>query len=169
MGVTQEIWLAPAAVLPQENGPDWLDVVDDKPWSAGSGFHRGFSSSFRVRPGRKVWFHFPFALPASSTVHQASLLWETEDEAIISWVCLHHGGMQRQHLCEPDRPLNGTAEPFDPPELWRHFYPPSNRLRTDLPVSPVMETRFGVQLCVQVDGPGVVRFYGAGLRCLLPQ
>lgn len=164
MGMTQEIWLAPAAVQLQEHGPDWLDVVDDQPWSAQSGFHRGFCSSFRVRPDRKVWFHFPFQLPAEAVVDQASLLWETTEGAIISWVCVHHGGMERQHLCEPGRPLDGTAEPFDLPELWSHFYPPSNRLRTDLPVDPAIRTRFGMQLCVLVDGPGIVRFYGAGLR-----
>ncbi|BBF72038.1 hypothetical protein [Sphingomonas bisphenolicum] len=164
MGMTQELWLAPAAVQLQESGPDWLDVVDDKDWSNGGGFHRGFSSSFRVRPERKVWFHFPFQLPTGGVVDQVSLLWETEEGACISWVCVHHGGMHRQHVCEPNTPLTGTPEPFDPPELWRQFYPASNRLRTDLPVAPVIETRFGFQLCVQVDGPGVVRFYGAGLR-----
>lgn len=164
MGETQEIWLAPAAIQLQESGSDWLDVVDEKPWSNGSGFHRGFSSSFRIRPDRQVWFHFPFQLQAGLIVDQASLLWETEEGAVINWVCLHHGGMQRQHLCEPNVPLTGEPERFDPPEEWRRFYPPSHRLRTDLPVEPAIDTRFGVQLCVLVDGPGIVRFYGAGLR-----
>lgn len=166
--MTQELWLAPAAVQLQESGADWLDIVDDQPWSQGGGFHRGFSSSFRVRPNRKVWFHFPFQLPAGGIVDQVSLLWETQDGACISWVCVHHGGMDRQHLCEPNIALTGVPEPFDPPEMWRQYYPPSHRLRTDLPVDPVIETRFGVQLCVQVDGPGVVRFYGAGLRFTPP-
>jgi hypothetical protein len=168
MGVTQEIWLAPAAVRLQESGPDWLGMVDEKPWSDGGGFHRGFSSSFRIHPDRKVWFHFPFQLPAGAIVDRVSLLWETEEDAAITWVCVHHGGMDRQHLCEPNVPIGGTAEPFDPPALWRNFYPPANRLRTDLPVEPAMHTRFGVQLCVQVDGPGIVRFYGAGLRLVTP-
>jgi hypothetical protein len=168
MGVTREIWLAPAAVQLQESGPDWLGVVDDKDWSEGGGFHRGFSSSFRVCPDRKVWFHFPFQLPAGGVVDQVSLLWETDEGATITWVCVHHGGMERQHLCEPNVPLAGTPEPFDPPEMWRQFYPASNRQRTDLMVAPVIDTRFGVQLCVQVDGPGIVRFYGAGLRFTSP-
>ncbi|WP_375195302.1 hypothetical protein [Sphingobium sp.] len=159
-----EIWLAPAAVQLQEIGPDWLDIVDEKDWTTGFGFHRGFSSSFRVRPGRQVWFHFPFQLQSGIRVDQASLLWETEEAARISWVCVHHGGMQRQHLCEPNVPLTGTPAPFDPPAEWRQFYPPSNRLRTDLPVEPAITTCYGMQLCVLVDGPGIIRFYGAALR-----
>ncbi|HUD91697.1 hypothetical protein [Sphingobium sp.] len=164
MRLAREIWLAPAAVQLQEHGPEWLDIVDDKEWSKGSGFHRGFCSSFRIHPDRKVWFHFPFQLPAGGIVDQVSLLWETEDGASVSWVCVHHGGMHRQHLCEPNVPLTGSPEPFDPPALWRQYYPSSNRVRTDLAVKPAVEMRFGFQLCVQVDGPGVVRFYGAGLR-----
>jgi len=168
MGLSQELWLAPAAVQLQESGADWIDVVDDQPWSQGRGFHRGFSSSFRIRPDRKIWFHFPFQLPAGSLVDQVSLLWESEEGAILSWVCVHHGGMERQHLCPPNQPMTGTPEPFDPPEMWRHYYPACNRLRTDLPISPAITTRFGFQLCVQADGPGIVRFYGAGLRLANP-
>jgi hypothetical protein len=164
MGVTQEVWLAPAAVQLQEHGPHWLDIVDDQPWSADNGFHRGFSSSFRIRPDRKVWFHFPFQLPSNALVDEASILWEAQEGASINWVCIHHGGLHRQHLCEPNRPLDGTPEPFDPPELWKQFYPVAHRLRTDLPVDPPIETRFGIQLCVLADGPGIIRFYGAGLR-----
>ncbi|WP_334185834.1 hypothetical protein [Novosphingobium sp.] len=160
----QDIWLAPAAVQVQETGPEWLDVVDDKDWSVAGGFHRGFSSSFRVRPDRKVWFHFPFQLPAGGLVDQVSLLWETSEGAAISWVCVHHGGMHRQHVCEPNVALDGTPVPFSPPEQWREFYPACDRRRTDLSVVPAIETSAGFQLCVQVDGPGIVRFYGAGLR-----
>ena len=160
----QEIWLAPAAVQLQETGPDWLDVVDGKEWSDGNGFHRGFCSSFRVKPERKVWFHFPFQLPAGGIVDQVSLLWETSEGAAISWVCVHHGGMHRQHLCAPNQPLSGEPVPFDPPEQWREFYPPCARLRTDLAVTPAIRTHAGFQLCAQVDGPGIVRFYSAGLR-----
>ena len=159
-----EIWVAPAAVVPQERGPDWFDVVDDKAWSDQDGFHRGFCSSFRIRPDRQVWFHFPFQLPAGRMIDRASLLWETEEGAGIAWLCLHHGGMERRHLFEPGAPLIGRAEPFDPPAQWRHFYPPSNRRRADVAIDPPQHTRFGVQLCVLVDGPGVVRFYGAALR-----
>lgn len=168
MGVNQEIWVSPAAVQLQEQGPDYLDIVDDQPWSAQSGFHRGFSSSFRIRPERKLWFHFPFQLPTQVTVHRALLLWETEGDAAINWVCVHHGGMHRQHLFEPGAPLTGTPVPFDPPEQWRHFYPASHRLLSDLPIAPAIDSRFGVQLCVLAEGPGVVRFYGAGLSILAP-
>lgn len=164
MGVTREIWVAPAAVQLQEHGPDWLDVVDDKPWSSENGFHRGFCSSFRIRPERQIWFHFPFQVPVGGSIDQVSLLWETEEGAKVSWACVHHGGMERRHLYEPNAPLNGVPEPFDPPDMWRKFYPAAKRMRADMAVEPAISTRFGFQLCILVDGPGVVRFYGAGLR-----
>lgn len=161
--MSEEIWLAPAAVVVQERGPEWLDIVDDKNWSAQDGFHRGFCSSFRIRPERQVWFHFPFQIPSGRLIDQASLLWETSEEAAVTWVCVHHGGMERQHLCEPGKPLAGTPAPFTPPAQWSHFCPPSARQRIDLKIDPI-STRFGIQLCILVDGPGVVRFYGAGVR-----
>lgn len=70
--MSDEVWLAPAAVIVQERGAEWMDVVDDKPWSSDSGFHRGFCSSFRIRPDRQVWFHFPFQIPAGRVVEGVS-------------------------------------------------------------------------------------------------
>jgi hypothetical protein len=161
--MSEEVWLAPAAMVVQERGPEWMEVVDDKPWSSDSGFHRGFCSSFRIRPERQVWFHFPFQLPAGRVVDGASLLWEASEGAMLTWACVHHGGLERQHLCDPGVPMTGVAEPFDPPEQWRQYYPEHARLRTDLAVAPIA-VRYGVQLCILADGPGIVRFYGAGLR-----
>ncbi|MFC3443088.1 hypothetical protein ACFOKF_18110 [Sphingobium rhizovicinum] len=107
---------------------------------------------------------FPLSDPGRGIIDQVSLLWETEGAAKVSWACVHHGGMERQHLYEPNVPLNGVPEPFDPPEMWRKFYPTANRMRADMAVKPAILTRFGFQLCILADGPGVVRFYGAGLR-----
>jgi hypothetical protein len=67
-------------------------------------------------------------------------------------------------LSERGQPLAGVHEPFDPPELWRQYYPPARRLLSALPVEPAIATRFGVQLCLLVCGPGIIRFYGAGAR-----
>lgn len=164
---TVETWLPPAAVQLQEHGPDWLEIVDGKPWSAEQGFHRGFSSSFRLRAGREIWFHFPFPTPAGASVDRVSLLWECADGAAITWAVLHHGGMDRRHLFEPGTPLTGTPEPFDPPAQWRQYYPACARVRADLPVDPPMPLHFGLQLCVLVragEQAGTVRFYGAGAR-----
>ncbi|WP_300117395.1 hypothetical protein [Sphingobium sp.] len=163
--MSQEIWLAPASVVVQERGPEWLDIVDDKPWSSASGFHRGFCSSFRLRPDRQIWFHFPFQVPVGYVVDRASFLWETDEGASLTWACVHHGGLDRQHLSEPGAAITGMSEPFDPPEQWRQFYPDHARVRTDLAVTPIA-VRFGIQLCILADGPGVVRFYGAGLRII---
>ena len=111
-----------------------------------------------------MWFHYPFQMHAGAYVEQVSLLGETEAGAAVTWICVHHGGMQRQHLGEPNVALKGRPEPFEPPEQWKEFYPPCNRQRIDLPVEPAIETSAGFQICVQVDGPGIVRFYSAGLR-----
>lgn len=159
-----EVWLPGAAVRLQERGPEWLDVIDDQPWSDQSGSLRGFFSTFRIRPDRDVWFHFPFPTPSATRLDQVSLLWETLEGAAVFWVCLHHGGMERIPLTERGGALPAVAVPFEPPDEWRHYYPPANRMLSEIPVEPAISARFGVQLCVLVRGPGIVRFYGAGAR-----
>lgn len=171
MGLT-EIWLPPAAIQIQEQGPEYFEVVDGKPWSDQTGFHRGFSTSFRIRAGKEVWFHFPFPTPVrqntATEVHaeSVSLLWETEGGAQISWVVLHHGGIHRQHLTEPGVPISGRPQPYEPPAQWRQYYPDCAPIKTDLAVEPPMRMEFGLQLCVLAraeEAPGTIRFYGAGV------
>ena len=162
LGVT-DYWLAPAAIVPQEAGPDWLGVVDQAAWTNGRGFYRGFSSSFAIRPNKDVWFHWPFQVSAGTQLSGFKLLWETEGAARICWAVAHHGGSERIPLTERLAGLSGDAIPFDPPELWRDRYPPMQRILSDLPLDEALTVRFGVQLCIMVAGNagGIVRFYGA--------
>jgi hypothetical protein len=162
MGVTER-WLAPAAVVPQQVGPDWLGVVDNEPWTEGRGFHRGFSSSFTILPERDVWFHWPFQVAAGTPVSGFKLLWETEGDCRIGWVIAHHGGCERIQLTERLAAVTGEKVPFDPPELWRQYYPPMARILSDFPLAEPLVPRFGVQLCVMATGAGVIRFYGAAV------
>jgi hypothetical protein len=169
-GIVERIWLPSAAVVPQERGPEYLEAVDGADWSEGVGFHRGFFSSFRVRAGKEMWFHFPLPTPVVRdgrplALADVSLLWETLDGARIIWLVLQHGGMERRPLTERLAEPASVPVPFDPPEQWRQYYPASNRRLTEIPFDPPMPLRFGVQLCVGVsaaDGVGTVRFYGAG-------
>jgi hypothetical protein len=156
-----EHWLAPAAVVSQHAGPDWLGVTDGEPWSEGRGFHRGFSSSFAIPVGRDVWFHWPFQIAGGTTLTGFKLLWETVDDARIGWAVAHHGGSERIELTARLAEVTGEPVPFDPPEAWRQYYPPMHRILSDLPLPAPLTTRFGVQLCIMVQGGGTVRFYGA--------
>ena len=170
MGIVARYWVPSAAVELQERGPEFLAAVDDAEWSEGVGFHRGFFSTFRVRKGRQVWFHFPMPTPTEIDgkplfLDRVSLLWETLDDAAIGWIVLQHGGMERRPLTERLETPASEAVPFDPPEQWREYYPKSHRRLTTLPLEPRVGLRFGVQLCVMVHAPhqdGTVRFYGAG-------
>ncbi len=160
-----ELWLSPAAVVPQQTGPDWLGAVDGEPWTQGRGFHRGFSSSFAIPPGKDVWFHWPFQIAAGAQVSGFRLLWETQGAAKIGWAVAHHGGAERLPLTERLAELSGEAVAFDPPELWRDYYPPMQRVLSELPLRDPIIARFGVQLCIMVAGNagGTVRFYGAAV------
>ncbi len=161
-----EHWLAPAAVVPQQAGSDWIGVTDGEPWTEGRGYHRGFSSSFAVPAGKEVWFHWPFQLAAGTRVTGFRLLWETFDDARLAWTVAHHGGSERLPLTERLAEPAGEAVPFDPPELWRDRYPPMQRILSDLPLTGGLTTRFGMQLCIMVvggSGGGTVRFYGAAV------
>ncbi|MCW1402630.1 hypothetical protein OKA06_09910 [Novosphingobium sp. MW5] len=103
MTIIARHWVPSAAVVPQERGPEFLAVVDGADWSEGVGFHRGFFSTFRVRAGKAVWFHFPLPTPVEIggqpvSLAEVSLLWECLEGAKIGWMCLQHGGMDRIEL-----------------------------------------------------------------------
>lgn len=171
MRIISRQWVPSAAVRLQEQGPDYLAPVDDADWSEGVGFLRGFFSTFRIRAGRDVWFHFPLPTPVEQDGEQlfldsVSLLWETLDGARIGWIVAQHGGCERLPLTERLAAPPAVPEPFAPPEQWRQYYPVMDRQRTDIALRPHLLLRFGVQLCVMVSAPadadGAVRFYGAG-------
>lgn len=171
MGViTNRIWLPSAAVVPQERGSDYFAPVDGAEWSEGFGWHRGFFSSFRLCAGREAWFHFPLPTPVMrdgrpQALAEISLLWEVTDGARIHWLVLQHGGMDRIPLTERESEPDSEAVPFDPPEQWRQYYPSSARRLTTIAFDPLLQLRFGVQLCVGVrasESDGTIRFYGAG-------
>ena len=161
-----ELWLPPAAVVPQESGPAWFDAVDGMEWSAGRGFYRGFSTSIALRPGKDARFHVPFPTVAGSVVERFRLLWETGGDARLGWVICHHGGAERLPLTERLAPVESVAEPFTPPEEWRKYHPAMDRRLSDFPLATPFAARFGVQLCVLALGGehgGIVRFYGAAV------
>lgn len=171
MTVVTRNWVPAAAVVPQERGPDFFGTVDDAAWSEGTGFYRGFFTSFRLRAGKSVWFHWP--LPTAVEIngqplalHSTSLLWETLDGASIGWVTLQHGGMDRIELTPRMQPPPSVAVPFEPAPEFRPYCPQSNRQLSEFLLPAPLALRFGVQLCVMVCAPpeheGTVRFYGAG-------
>lgn len=168
--VKSRIWLPSAAVQLQERGPKFIAAVDGADWSEGVGFHRGFFSTFRIRSGKEVWFHFPFPTPVEEHGRQGSLLgvsllWEAIDGASIHWIVLQHGGMDRMPLTERLTEPPSTPVPFDPPAQWREYYPAADRRLTEIPLEPPLPLHFGVQLCIGVraaQSDGTIRFYGAG-------
>ncbi|HKT86030.1 MAG TPA: hypothetical protein VJQ77_08100 [Novosphingobium sp.] len=170
MNLLHRQWLASAAVVPQERGPEFLGIIDDAPWSEGLGFNRGFFSAFRVRAGKDVWFHWPFPTPVLADGRQLyltgmNLLWEVADGARIGWITLQHGGMDRMELSPRQAAPDSIEVPFDcPPEL-RKWYPAVNRRLTRLALPEPLPLTYGVQLSVLVSAgeqDGTVRFYGAG-------
>lgn len=170
MRIVARHWVPSAAVVPQERGSEFLAPVDGADWSEGQGFHRGFFSAFRVRAGKDVWFHFPLPTPVEQEGRQLclaslSLMWEAPDGACIGWIVAQHGGMERLPLTERLGPVPSEPVPFEPPELWREYYPASARRLTELTLAPPLPLRFGVQLCVMVTAQAqdaTIRFYGAG-------
>lgn len=168
------IWLPAAAVVPQERGPDYLAAVDGAAWSEGIGFHRGFFSTFRIRAGRDVWFHFPLPTPVEQdgkamAVSEVSLLWECLEGASIGWICLQHGGMERLPLTERLVPPPSRPVPHAVPAAAAAYHPAGLRQLTELPLQPPLALRFGIQLCVMVraaDTDATVRLYGAGAAFL---
>lgn len=168
--IVEQVWVPSASVVPQERGSEFIAPVDGADWSEGVGFHRGFFSSFRIRAGKDVWFHFP--IPTSvrrngeaRALAGLSLLWEVLDSARITWLVLQHGGMERIPLTERLAEPPSEPVPFHPPERWRDYYPQSNRRLTEIQLDHPLALRFGIQLSVGVraaDADGTVRFYGAG-------
>lgn len=168
--IVEKIWLPGAAVVLQERGSDFIAPVDGADWSDGCGFYRGFFTAFRIRAGKDVWFHFPLPTPVrrdgrSLALSGLTLLWETMDEAVLTWVVLQHGGMERLPLTERLAPVPSVPVPFDPPEKWREFYPASDRRLSTFPMPEPLPLSFGLQLSIGVrtgERDGTVRFYGAG-------
>lgn len=170
MGIISRHWVPAAAVVPQERGPEFLAPVDGADWSDGIGFYRGFFSTFRIRSGKSVWFHFPLPVPTEQggmtlQLAEVELLWEVLDGARIDWMTVQHGGMDRIELTPRLTSPDSVSVPFEPEPEFRPWCPETNRQLSRIPLSPILPMRFGVQLCVMVSAPdrdGTVRFYGAG-------
>ena len=170
MTILESVWVPSAAVVPQERGADFFAPVDGADWSEGTGYNRGFFSSFRLRAGKDAWFHFPIPTPVRSggvplALARISLLWEVAEGASISWLVLQHGGMERIPLTERLTTPPSVPVPFDPPEQWRDYYPASNRQLSEISMDPPLPLRFGLQLSVGITAPeseGLVRCTGAG-------
>lgn len=175
-GISDSIWVPGAAVVLQERGSDFVAAADGANWSEGHGFYRGFFTAFRIRAGKDVWFHFPFPTPVRRDTKPlalvaTTLLWETLDEAELTWIVLQHGGMERLPLTERLAPVVSDPVPFAPPEQWREYYPASNRRLSRFAMSEPLPLRFGLQLSVGVRAArqdGTVRFYGAGADFCTP-
>lgn len=174
--IAERIWVPSAAVVPQQRGAQFIAPVDDADWSEGIGFNRGFFSAFRIRKGQDVWFHFPLPTPVQRGGRQValasvSLLWETLDDAAITWVVLQHGGMDRLPLTERLVVPVSVKVPFDPPELWQEYYPASDRRLSEFTLPEPLPLQFGLQLSIGIgaaEQDGTIRFYGAGAAfCLV--
>lgn len=163
-------WVPAAAVVPQERGPDYIGIVDEADWSNGVGFYRGFFSTFRIKAGKSVWFHFPLPTPVEQdgkqlALHSVSLLWETLDGARIDWMTVQHGGMDRIELIPRLTSPAAVPVPFEPDPDFRRYCPVTNRQLSEIVMPSPLPLRFGVQLCVMISASGedgTVRFYGAG-------
>ncbi len=170
MTIVARHWVPAAAVVPQERGPEYLGVVDEADWSEGVGFYRGFFSTFRIKAGKDVWFHFPLPTPVEQAgqqlaLHSVSLLWEVLDGAQINWMTVQHGGMDRIELIPRLTSPESVPVPFEPEPDFRKYCPVTNRHLSEIVMPTPLPLRFGVQLCVLVSAPeqdGTVRFYGAG-------
>lgn len=170
MGIISRHWVPGASVIPQERGPEFFASVDGADWSEGVGFYRGFFTTFRIRAGKAVWFHFPLPAPIEQNgqplaLAEVELLWEVLDDAHISWATVQHGGMDRIELIPRLTSPASVAVPFEPEPEFRPWCPVTNRQLSSMPLNPPLVLRFGVQLCVQVstgETDGTVRFYGAG-------
>lgn len=170
MTIVSRQWVPGAAVVPQERGSEFLGPVDSADWSEGLGFYRGFFATFRVRAGKSVWFHFPLPTPTEQQgkplfLESVSLLWEVLEGADIGWITVQHGGMDRIELTRRMEAPSYEPVPFEPEPEFRPYCPETARRLSELPLTPRLPLRFGVQLCVMIhcpDGDGTVRFYGAG-------
>lgn len=170
MKIVARHWVPAAAVVPQERGPEYLGVVDGADWSDGVGFYRGFFSTFRIKAGKSVWFHFPLPTPVEQNgqqlaLHSVGLLWEVLDGARIDWMTVQHGGMDRIELIPRLTSPKAVPVPFEPEPEFKPWCPVTNRQLSEIAMPKPLPLRFGVQLCVMVSAPeqdSTVRFYGAG-------
>lgn len=170
MGIVSRHWVPSAAVIAQERGNEFLAAIDGADWSQGLGFYRGFFSAFRVRAGKDVWFHFPLPTPTELGgkplyLDSVSLLWEVMDGALISWITLQHGGMERIELTPRQSSPASVPVPFEPAPDFKKWCPETHRQLSEISIEPRIALQFGVQLCVQISAPaqdGTIRFYGAG-------
>lgn len=170
MTIIERTWIPAAAVVPQERSADFLAPVDGAEWSAGQGFHRGFFSTFRIRAGKEVWFHFP--LPTlierdgkPCSLAEVSLLWEVMEGAQLLWATVQHGGMERIEVSPRLEVPRSTAVPFEPEPEFAQWIPAVDRRLSEMRLDPPLPLRFGAQLSVLVraaEEEGTVRFYGAG-------
>jgi hypothetical protein len=158
VSIVQRTWLPAAAVIPQERGPGYLGVVDGADWSEGIGFYRGFFSSFRIKAGKAVWFHWPFPTPVEQNgqalyLHSLSLLWECLDGAQIGWMTVQHGGMERIELTPRLTAPASVPVPFEPEPEFKPYCPVTDRQLSEISLPQPLPLRFGVQLCVMVSAP----------------
>lgn len=161
-----ELWAASAAVRVQDMGPDFFETVDDHPGSDVAGFYRGFSTSFRLKPGKGTWFHFPLPTPSliaglPMALRRVSLLWEAVDAAVLTWATIHVGGVKRIELSPRASVIEGSPDAaFETPHGLKVA-----AIRTVFDLTEPVAASMGVQLCVfgeAREGAGTLRFYGAG-------
>lgn len=171
MTILARQWVPAAAVMPQECGPKFLGIVDDADWSEGRGFYRGFFTTFAIKAGKSVWFHWPIPTPVelggqALALASVSLLWEVLDEAAIRWITVQHGGMDRIEVTERMQSPIAVPVPFEPSPEFRPYCPETNRQLSTMQLTSPLPLCFGVQMCVMVSAPeyqdAAIRFYGAG-------
>jgi len=171
MTIVARHWVPASAAVPQERGPEFLGVVDGADWSEGIGFYRGFFSSFRIRPGKAVWFHFALPTPVEQDgkplfLNSVSLLWDALDGASVGWMTVQHGGMDRIELIPRLTMPPCVPVPFEPEPDFAPWCPVTNRQLSEITLPQPLPLRFGVQLCVMATAPddreGTIRFFGAG-------
>ena len=163
-----EFWAASAAVRAQDTHAGIFDVVDDHAGSQEAGFNRGFSTSFRLKPGTSTWFHVPIPTPAliagqKLVLTRLSLLWFTEDDLQLSWATAHIGGARRMELSTRATPIEGVVDT----DLEMPHGLKVTTLRKDFPLDQPVPVDMGVQLCLHAEASpdgngGTFRFYGAG-------
>jgi len=161
-----ELWSPSSSIRCQDTGTSIFEPVDQHPGSDVDGFYRGFSTSFRFRPGKGNWFHFPIPTPSvidgkSTELKQLSLVWEADENTCISWVTANHGGIERLELSPEGVSIQG--------KVIDEFITPHNvsikLVRTDFTLKVPMPVSMGVQLSVYGEAQkcsGTLRFYSAG-------
>lgn len=167
MSGSSEFWTASAAIRAQEVGARVFDLVDSHPGSDLAGFYRGFTTSFRLKPGVSSWFHVP--LNAASLIadrqqsaRKITLLWDAEDDLKLSWATVHQGGADRIELTAMNSDITGeVVSRIEMP----HGLSITMR-QTEFHLPQPLKVRFGLQLCLLAESGergATFRFYGAGV------